>query len=122
MFSRGLRTQVVGHLRGAVAHVRHVAVGARHAAARVDPLTPQLELGMLGLENGSSRLGVAIVEEALSGGGLELVPVGFDLLRPQAPAPGEGELRPGAAVVLDVGHWAQAKERISVRLARALGS
>jgi hypothetical protein len=42
---------VVAHLDRAFAHVGHVAIRARDAAAGVDALAPHFELGVLGLQH-----------------------------------------------------------------------
>ena len=70
MFSSGLRTQWSRDLHRAFALVRHVAVGAGDAAARVDALAPHLELRVLRLEHVGAGLGVLPVEERWPSGNL----------------------------------------------------
>src|SRR5690606_13265536 len=88
---------VVADLDGAFAHVGHVAVGAGDAAAGVDALAPQFELGVLGLEDLRAGLGMGPVAEALG------VVVGLDLFGAQALGPGVGdEFAVALEVVFDV--------------------
>jgi hypothetical protein len=72
---------VVADLDRTLALVWHVAISARHSAAGVDPLIPQLEFGMLGLQDRRSSLPVHIVGELL------FVVVAFDLLGPKPLVP-----------------------------------
>ena len=77
---QGAAHLVIAHLDGALPHVGHVAVRAGDAAARVDALAPQLELGVLRLQHLSAGLGVLEVVEAVPVGELLAVPEGLDLL------------------------------------------
>ena len=53
--SSGAAHPVIAHLHGAFALVRHVAVGARDAAAGVDALAPQFKLRVLRLQHRARR-------------------------------------------------------------------
>jgi hypothetical protein len=68
-----------------------MAVSARDAAARVNALVPQLELGVLSFEHRGARLLVFVVDEILPVRELGLVPVGFDVGGGEPFAPGERE-------------------------------
>ena len=65
MESNGLFTQCSVTFIAPCRRVRHVAVGARDAAPRVDALAPHLELRMLGLEHLDAGLRVRPVVEAV---------------------------------------------------------
>ena len=88
---------VVADLERAFALVRHVAIGAGHARARVDPLIPHLELRMLRFEHGRAGVGVRPVLE------LRFVVVSLDLfdLEPLGPRIDQPLLR-SLEVILDV--------------------
>ena len=92
---------VVGHLGRALAHVRHVAVGAGDAAARVNALAPQLELGVLRLED-RRRSPRACSRRTARRRGTSSRPRTSRCRRAQALPPGERERHLGRAVVLDV--------------------
>jgi hypothetical protein len=56
---------MVADFEAAFPLVRHVTVGAGHARTRVNTLIPELELGVLSLEHGSSCVGMNPVAEFL---------------------------------------------------------
>ena len=88
---------MVADLHGADALIRHVAVGAGDARPRVHALIPHLELRVLRLQRGRTRLGVRPVLET------GLLVVGENLIgaQPFVPRVGQPLLRP-LEVVLDV--------------------
>ena len=81
---------MVADLERAFAFVRHVAIGARHAGARVDALVPHFEFRMLRLEHRRAGLRVRPILELL------LVVVGEDVLdlQPVRPRIDQPLLRP----------------------------
>ena len=109
---------VVADLDRAFALVRHVAVGAGDAGARVDALAPGLELRMLRLQHLGARLGVLPVVEAVAVGELRVVVGRLDLLDLQALRPREEQRRLRPAVVLDVALAADERAHL---LARRVG-
>src|SRR5215469_18955732 len=62
---QGAAHPVITHLEGSHALIGHVTVGAGNAGAGVHALLPDLELGMLGLQEVGPRLRVDPVGEAL---------------------------------------------------------
>jgi len=93
---------VVADLHRSLADVGHVAVGAGDAGAGVDPLAPQLELGVLRLQGRRPGPGVGPVGEAGTVGVGVIVVVALDLLDLQSVPPGKEEGGLGTAVVLDM--------------------
>ncbi len=73
-------------LHRALPLIRHVAVGAGHPAAGVDPLRPGLELGVLCLEHGGPGVGVHPVAET------QVLVVRLGLVHPHPVVPGVGEV------------------------------
>ena len=76
---------VIADLHRAFALVRHVAIRARDARARVDALAPDLELRVLRLEHLGAGLGVLPVEEAVAVGKLVGVVGAVRSARPSGP-------------------------------------
>ena len=93
---------VVADLDRAFAPIRHMAVCARHSAARMDALAPHLEFRMLRLERLGPGLGMFPVEEPVAVGELVVVVGGLDLVHRQPVVPRVEKRRLGAAVVFDV--------------------
>ena len=104
---------VVRVLHTTFAHVGHVAVCARYAALAVDTHAPELIVGVLCLENRSTRELVRVV------GIIHLIVVGFDILDREALVVGEGEvLAVALEVVLSVALSTDERAHILVRLLR----
>src|SRR6188472_2369934 len=93
---------VVGDFRRPVALIRHVAVGARDARPSMNPLAPELELGMLRLQYLRTGFSVLVVVEPLSVREFPLVPVLLDLFHFESPAPGKLQRHLARAIVLDM--------------------
>src|SRR5215467_6266228 len=121
---QGAAHPVITHLEGAHALIGHVTVGAGDAGAGVHTLLPDLELGMLGLQELRPRLRVDPVREAL------LVVVRLDLRDAHAVGPRVGDnLALSLEVVLDVtlaaherAHLLSRSVTIRVEVRRALVS
>ena len=106
---------VVGNLGGAVAHIRHVAVGTGHPGPRVDALRPQFKLGVLGFEDFGAALGVLVIIETRSVGQLHIVPEFLGVLDLQSVAPREGQRKGAAAVIFDVTLRAHKRPHLGAR-------
>src|SRR5205085_7439300 len=65
--------------------VWHMTVGARYAAAGMNALVPELELGMLGFEDRSAGFRVGVVGEFF------VVVIALDLFDAQPVVPGVGD-------------------------------
>ena len=104
---------VVGVLDAAFAHVGHMAVGARYTALSVDTHAPELVVGVLCLEDRSTRELMDVVRV------IHLIVVGFDILDREALVVGEGKvLAVALEVVLSVALSTDERAHILVRLLR----
>src|SRR6188474_1499445 len=93
---------VVRDLHRALALIRHVAVRARDAAARVNALAPCLELRMLRLQEVGARFSMGPVVKDVPVRKLVPIVVALDLLDSKSVVPWIEERRLWAAVVLDM--------------------
>ena len=93
---------VIGNFCRPIALIGHVAIGTRNSRPGMNPLAPELELGMLRFQNFRAGFCVLVVIKSFAVGKFAFVPVLFDLLRSQSLAPGKLQGQLARAVILDM--------------------